>query len=269
MAKTNLVRIAVEGATADGRMIERVQLEQAAANYEPDTYAARVNCEHYMGFSPDSPFKSYGSVLTLHTKEIELTIGGEQHKRLALYAEIEANEHLIALNKAGQKLFTSAELHPNFADSGEAYLVGLAITDRPASLGTEVLKFAAMARSNIFSDAQETSIEMLSSTDPADIGEAVKTGFLSALTSMFSAKTKDDKREPITQPAPANDNMDMQAFASLMGDQIALAVKPQHEAVTLLKTELAELKTQLAGTPAPSHFTRTPASGGNGVKTDC
>lgn len=47
------------------------------------------------------------------------------------------------MNKVKQKIYTSIEVDPNFAKTGEAYLTGLAVTDSPASLGTEVLKFAA------------------------------------------------------------------------------------------------------------------------------
>ena len=38
------------------------------------------------------------------------------------------------------------ELHPQFSVNGRAYLVGLAMTDTPASLGTERLKFTAQQR---------------------------------------------------------------------------------------------------------------------------
>ena len=50
---------------------------------------------------------------------------------------------LVAMTKSKQKIFTSIEVNPKFADTGEAYLTGLGVTDSPASLGTEVLAFAA------------------------------------------------------------------------------------------------------------------------------
>jgi len=49
MAKTNFFRVAVEGATVDGRVIERAWLEEMAASYAPATYTARINCEHIAG----------------------------------------------------------------------------------------------------------------------------------------------------------------------------------------------------------------------------
>jgi hypothetical protein len=62
------------------------------------------------------------------------------------------------------------EVNTSFADTGKAYLVGLAATDDPASLGTEMLQFSASAKSNplasrkqnpenLFTAAEETLIE--------------------------------------------------------------------------------------------------------------
>lgn len=266
MAKSKLFRVAVEGATVDGRTIERRHLEQMAANYDPATYTARVNCEHIAGFSPTTPFNAYGSVTALSTEEVELSIGGEKKMLLGLYAEIEANDQLVAINKAGQKLFTSVEIHPNFAGTDEAYLVALAVTDSPASLGTERLQFAALSRPNIFSSAHETAFELDASHHAAEIGDAVKSGIFSAFTAFFSSKPKDDAPVP---PKAANDNFDVANFANLVGDQILVAIKPSQDAIESLSTELADVKRQLSADPAPSQFHRTPASGGVGLQTDC
>lgn len=135
--KTKFFRIAKEGATTDGRNIEREWLEQMAANYDPaNVYGARINLEHYRGVVPDGPFKAYGDVLALETRE-------EGDGKLGLYAQIKPTADLVAMTKASQKIYTSCEINPSFADTGEAYLVGLAVTDNPASLGTEILAFSA------------------------------------------------------------------------------------------------------------------------------
>ncbi|WP_186791292.1 GPO family capsid scaffolding protein, partial [Salmonella enterica] len=42
----------------------------------------------------------------------------------------------------------SMEIQPNFGNSGKCYLVGLAVTDDPASLGTEYLEFCRKAKHN-------------------------------------------------------------------------------------------------------------------------
>ncbi|WP_083951169.1 GPO family capsid scaffolding protein [Sphingobium abikonense] len=269
MAKSKFFRVGVEGATVDGRVIQREWLEQMAANYDPATYTARINCEHIAGYSPDKPFNAYGSVLSLKTEEVELTLAGEKKTLLGLYAEIDANDQLLTINKAGQKLFTSMEIHPDFAGAGEAYLVGLAVTDSPASLGTEALKFAAQSRSNIFSTAYETAIELEPATDSATIAEGVKTGLMSAFTSLF-AKEK-PKDEPAQTPPPANDNgFDMTKFAAIMGDQIAAAVKPANDAVAALSSRFDAMEARLKGEEKPGTFKRAPATGGKAaIVTDC
>lgn len=271
MAKSKFFRVAVEGATVDGRVIQREWLEQMAASYDPATYTARINCEHIAGYSPEKPFNAYGSVLSLKTEEVELTIGGEKKKLLGLYAEIDANDQLIALNKAGQKLFTSCEIHPDFAGEGEAYLVGLAVTDQPASLGTEPLKFAALSRPNVFSPAHETAIEIEPSLDGATIAEATRSGFIAAFATLFKTDKPKEPATPPVPPSPANDNaFDVERFAAVMGEQVAAAVKPSNDAVTALATRFDALEAKLATEEKPQTFKRAPAAGGAGTAlTDC
>jgi hypothetical protein len=167
LAKSKMFRVAVEGATTDGRTIERAWLEQIAANYSATKYGARVNLEHYRGIVPDGPFKAYGDVLAVEVRELD----GEFAGKLGLYAQIQPTAELVALTKASQKIYTSCEIDTSFADSKQAYLIGLAVTDSPASLGTEILSFAAQnpaahpyaARkqnpANLFTVAEETAIE--------------------------------------------------------------------------------------------------------------
>lgn len=138
-AKSKFFRVAVEGQTTDGRAITREQITQMAANYSATKYGARVNLEHYRGVLPDGPFRAYGDVLALEARDLD----GEFSGKLGLYAQISPTSDLVAMTKARQKIYTSIELNPSFADSKQAYMVGLAVTDSPASLGTEVLTFAA------------------------------------------------------------------------------------------------------------------------------
>lgn len=156
-------RIATEGATTDGRVISRQWISQIAKNYDPKKYGARINLEHLRGVLPDGPFKAYGDVVSLKAEEVE---GG----KLALFAQLDPTPELIELSKKRQKVYTSMEVDPNFARSNEAYLVGLAVTDSPASLGTEMLKFAAGAHANplaarkqspenVFSEAVELELD--------------------------------------------------------------------------------------------------------------
>jgi len=152
MAKTSKwFVVATEGATTDGRTINRTWIEQMAANYDPKKYGARVNLEHikwrYM-WNDDPHSKCYGDVVGLKTEEN--AVG-----KLQLLAQIDPTDDLIKLNKDRQKIYTSIECDPNFADTGEAYLVGLAVTDNPASLGTEMLVFSAGASANPLNNRKE------------------------------------------------------------------------------------------------------------------
>lgn len=165
--KSKFFRVATEGATTDGRSITREQIRQMADTYNVRTYGARVWVEHLRSLLPDGPFKAYGDVIALKADEVQT----EQGKRLALFAQIEPTPALIAMNKARQKIYTSIELADKFADTGSAYLVGLAVTDSPASLGTEILQFSAShpqaspftprkhKPENLFSEAIEVNLE--------------------------------------------------------------------------------------------------------------
>ncbi|MGR2827307.1 GPO family capsid scaffolding protein [Acinetobacter sp. 1124_18A] len=164
--KSKWFRVAVAGDTTDGREIQSEWIIQMAQTYNLNTYGARINLEHIKGVSPDGIFGAYGDVISLKSEKV--TINGEQKD--ALFAQIQPNENLIALNQKNQKIYTSIEVDENFAKTGQAYLVGLAVTDSPASLGTEMLSFAAGATENplkakklrpenLFSAAQETKLE--------------------------------------------------------------------------------------------------------------
>lgn len=168
MAKSKFFRIAVEGATSDGRVIDRTVLQDMAGSYDPAVYGARIFAEHIRGYAPDSPFKAYGDVVAVKAEEIT---DGPLKGKMALYAQIEPTPEMVALVKSKQKIYSSMEITPKFADTGRAYLSGLGITDSPASLGTEVLTFAAQhpdanpyasrkqAPGNLFTAAEEAVIE--------------------------------------------------------------------------------------------------------------
>ncbi|AHJ74562.1 GPO family capsid scaffolding protein [Kosakonia sacchari] len=190
--KAKRFRIGVEGATTDGREIQREWLEQMAASYNPTFYTALINLEHIKSYSPDSAFNRYGKVTALVAEEIQdAPLAG----KMALYADVEPTDSLVALVKKGQKLFTSMEVSPKFADTGKAYLVGLAATDDPASLGTEMLAFSASAThnplanrkqnpENLFTAAEETVIELEFQDD--------KPSLFARVTALFTKKEQTD-----------------------------------------------------------------------------
>lgn len=264
---TKYFRIGTEGATTDGRNIERAWLVQMARNYSPATYGARINLEHIHGVDPASLFKSYGDVVALRTDEIE--INGA--KKLTLLAQIDPTPELIALTKARQKIYTSMEVAPKFADSGEAYLVGLAVTDNPASLGTEMLQFSAksgalssrkLSPENLFTAAEEATIEFeLQEVEP-NLLERVKALFTRRDQ---NADTRFADVHAAVEEVASHQTTQAATVAQLEGKVTALTAQ-----ATKQGEALASLQAKLDATP---NFTpRQPATGGNSsgvIETDC
>jgi hypothetical protein len=289
MAKTRFFRIAVEGATAtDGRTITREMIEQSAAAYNTATYTARINCEHIRGFSPTPPFNAYGSVLALRADDHQIMIDGKPQTRRALYGQLDPNDQMVATIKADQKIFTSCEFQPDFAKTGKFGLVGLAITDNPASLGTEALTFSAFkpmwdARksdpTNFFSAAEENLFQLEAETPPANPQDDQVTGAFASMKAFFDKFTGTPSPTPPAPPsppattAPANDNFAQvqEGMGLINASLVALNAKIDASGAQSASTasDLAALKTQLESTD-DKKFTRAPATGGgNIIETDC
>jgi len=175
-------RVATEGATTDGREIQRAWIEQMAKNFNREKYGARVWLEHVRGTLADSAFAALGDVLAVEARQVE-------DGKLALFAQIEALPALVAMNKAKQKIYTSIEIDSNFAKTGEAYLIGLAVTDSPASLGTEVLKFAAgNPEANPLKGKKHSEGSLFTAAVETDMGlEGDAEGIAAGLLTKFSA----------------------------------------------------------------------------------
>ena len=261
-------RVAVEGATTDGRNIERAWIEQMAAQYSLNTYGARINCEHIKWAWPGGEFGAYGDVLACKAEEVELN--GD--KKLALFAQLEPNEALLALNKAGQKVYTSIEVNPSFADTGKAYLVGLAITDTPASLGTEALQFSAkngtlanrkQDKDNLFTAAEEAVIEFEEVTEPESKALGLFNRVLEALGKSKDKAVKDDAQfSELTEAIEALASHAQEQGAAFTAEQKAR--QELSDKVTKLETELNDLVKRLSETEDHSQQQRPPATGGDG-----
>lgn len=263
MAAKKTFRVATEGATCDGRALSRDHLAQMAKSYNPAVYGARINLEHMRGLVPDGPFRALGDVTALSAKEVD--------GKLALFATIDPTEELVAMvNKARQKVYTSIEIMPNFAKTGEAYMVGLAVTDSPASLGCEMLKFAAGALinplagrkfdpSSLFSEGElvEMSFEPASETVPT-ILERVK--------SMFSAeKRTDDARFADVEKAIALTAETLAEQSKLLA---RLAENPLENKVEALNRDLTALTAKLTAEPAPGKDRPAATGAGSVAETE-
>lgn len=278
--KAKRFRIAVQGATTDGREISRDWISQMAKNYDPTVYGARVNMEHIKGYAADSTFRRFGDVTKVEAEEIT---EGPLAGKLALFGYIDPTPELVELTKARQKVYTSIEVNPKFSDTGEAYLIGLAVTDDPASLGTEYLSFSATAKAsplasrkqdkeNLFTAAEETLIEFY---DEADAGPSL----LSRVKELFTRKEKtDDERFNDVSAAVTTVAEQVQKNGETHSQQVAALEKTFSDRIAALELEagkdreaLSTLQETLAKTDGGFNR-RPPATGGDNkgsVQTDC
>lgn len=274
--KAKRFRIGVEGATTDGRTIERAWLEQMAASYNPQVYTALINLEHIKGYTPDSPFRRFGTVDKLEAEEIT---DGPLKGKMALYAWITPSDDLVAYTRKLQKLFTSMEVNTSFADTGKAYLIGLAATDDPASLGTEMLQFSASAKSNplagrkqnpenLFTAAEETLIEW-------EEVQGEKTSLFARVTAMFTKKEQiDDARFSDVHRAVELVATEQQSLSERTDQSLSAQDKRLAEMETALQkqqTDFSALKQKLSQEDSRKDF-RQRAPGGEasaGTLTNC
>ena len=211
-------RVATSGKTADGRTIDPQDLRDMATSYDPATYTAVIWFEHirYMG--------NFGSVVEVKAEDL----GGGN---VALFAKLAPNDRLLQLNKDAQKLFTSIEIQPQFAGTGKPYLRGLAVTDDPASLGTEPLHFSRRADAgNYFA-----SVEPLDDLLPPDLGDESAVNFVTRLFHQLSGKHTPKPETPAMDPKTA------EAFAAAVDKLDSVATRLEQLApapVELQKTEV-------------------------------
>lgn len=156
--KTDFVKIGTSGKTVDGRDISPGAIVDMAASYDPDEYTALINYEHYNWAG------NFGSVLELKAEE-------NKNGEMCLMAVLAPNKHMLALNADGQKVFTSMEIIPNFADTGKAYLSGLALTDQPASRGTTQLNFShRVNKDHLLSNPEEFNLNLQEDDEQTLVG---------------------------------------------------------------------------------------------------
>lgn len=270
--------IATEGNTTDGRVITKDWIDQMAETYDPKTFTALGNLEHYLSVVPDSIFSAYGKVLKLSTQVGEVL--GQKKKQLV--AVFDANDAIVAMQKAGKKMFCSMEVNPDFAKTGKAYLQGLAFTDNPASLGTEVMQFAAQAKANpfasrkkeagnLFTAAEEIALEWEEEAKPS-AGDHLfsKVKDLLGLGKQDTELRFSDQARAIEALAESQKTL-IEGFARIEKEMTGLGatVKLNADAITARKGEIEALTATINKTPDGS-ANRPPAAGGSGkITTDC
>ena len=261
--------VAISGKTADGREISAQEIADMAAQYDPATYAARINLEHLRFIFPYPEVSGFGDVVALKAEK-------QANGKTALLAKLAVNGNLQALWNADQKVYSSIEIISPFADTGKAYLVGLAVTDNPASLGTSrhfsVTGAAAVAatKSIHFSEYAEMT-ESAQNTQTAGLFAALLAKFAKqeaqAPAETQTADTKADNTPADTETTSitkltadlAAARQDLEASA-----EFATQMLEKHET---LAAEFAAFKQQVEATPLSGQ--RPPhTGGGDQVKSD-
>ena len=284
MAKqvSKFFRIGVEGDTCDGRIISGNDIQEMAESFDPRVYGCRIILEHIRGLFPDGDFKRLGDVVELKAEIID--DDSALNGKWALFARITPTDDLIAMNKKLQKVYTSMEIQPNFANTGKCYLVGLAVTDDPASLGTEYLEFCRNAKhnplqrfkanpENVFSAATLAELEF------EDVPDTVLNSLADKVKAIFS-------RKQVSDDARLND---VHEAVTTVSEHVQTNLTKQDERLSAMETAFATFKQELTGkveetsqafsdlkttldkTESFSQPRRTKASGGGGdeLLTDC
>ncbi|VAC24230.1 GPO family capsid scaffolding protein [Enterobacter hormaechei] len=228
-------RIGVEGDTCDGRIISGNDIQEMAESFDPRVYGCRINLEHIRGLFPDGDFKRLGDVVELKAEKID--DDSALNGKWALFAKITPTDDLVAMNKASQKVYTSMEIQPNFANTGKCYLVGLAVTDDPASLGTEYLEFCRNAKHNPLQRFKANPENVFSAATLAELEfEDVPDTLLNSLT---------DKVKAIFSRKQASDDArlaDVHEAVTTVTELVQTNLTATDQRVTELETELAQLK---------------------------
>jgi len=280
--KTKRFLLATSGATVDGRVIEAEHLRQMAQSYDPKVYSARLNIEHIRGISSEGPFRAYGDVLSLETEEVTVNFNGKPEQRTALYGVFDVTEEAQALNAAGQKLYPSIEIHPDFAGKGFAYLMGCALTDSPASIATERLQFTSQLSAAVpgiqrYSREEAGDAALLEFDTPATPETA---GLLSGLKSVldsFADRFAPKAPAPAQTPAPAADPAvppagftadDLRTVFTELATSIDSSInalrQETRETTDALAVKLSKLEQGVETTPAQTHTARPASMGGSG-----
>ncbi|MEE4922592.1 GPO family capsid scaffolding protein [Pseudomonas viridiflava] len=207
-------RVATSGPTVDGRVITPQELRDIAETYSTATYTATIWSEHERWPG------SYGTVFAVRlVEDVEGLVPGQ----VALEAQLKPNQKLLWLNDQGEKLFTSIEIMPDFAGTGRAYLTGLAVTDEPASLGTQEL---------YFSRKTGKPVHYAAAVPFGTIGEEESQGELAKLFNLFSGLFKrfgieEVPEEPTpqtpTESKPPMDEATAKALQALIEQQLIVA----------------------------------------------
>ncbi|MEZ2604607.1 GPO family capsid scaffolding protein [Kluyvera intermedia] len=232
-------RIGVEGDTCDGRVISKTDIQDMADGFDPRVYGCRINLEHIRSVNPDSPFCRYGDVVEVKAEVID--DDSALNGKLALFGKIAPLDNLLALLANGQKVYTSMEIRPNFANTGKCGLIGLAVTDDPASLGTEYLQFCSRAQQNPLAGKKDQpddlfSVATFAALEFEDQPDTIITRLSDTVKGIFNRKQAgDDARFS-----------DVHEAVTAIAEQVQTGGESAETRFSQLESELADVKKALA-----------------------
>ncbi|MEZ9339948.1 GPO family capsid scaffolding protein [Vibrio splendidus] len=201
--------VATEGATVDGRQISANQIKEMGESYSPELYGALIWPEHSRSHWNVFEGNNWGEVPEVKAEK--------RAGKFRLLAKITPNELLLTANKKGQKLYTSIEMHPDFQGTGRAYLIGLAVTDSPASTGTTRLKFSRQ-------DGETQEIET-DSLELIDLGEFYAVNPLAnafATIASYFQSGGELPETPVEQPKPEEMEVTEEQLKAALKEQFGL-----------------------------------------------
>lgn len=278
-------RIGVEGDTCDGRVISATDIQDMANGFDPRVYGCRINLEHIRSVIPDGQFCRYGDVTEVKAEVID--DDSALNGKLALFGKIAPLDNLLAMLAKGQKVYTSMEIRPNFANTGKCHLIGLAVTDDPASLGTEYLQFCSRAQQNPLAGKKDQLGDLFSVATPAelefeDLPDTLLSKLSDTVKGIFSRKqTDDDARfgdvhEAVTAIAERvqTGGESSEVRFSAIETELADVKKALAEQADATSQQFSTLTTTLENTESKSQARRKLSTGGDGdsagsTLTDC
>ncbi|WP_256351953.1 GPO family capsid scaffolding protein [Aeromonas sp. sia0103] len=156
--------------------------------------------------------------------------------KLKLFAVLCPNRDLVYWNQSGQYQFCSIEPFEQFADLGRTYLIGLGVTDQPASTGTTHLKFSKSSKGQTLGTSEPLDLSMfkLPKHEKPD----------SLLSKLFSLLSSHGEHEPQPTPSQSEDEeMKPEQFDQMLGALTGLGTK--------IDAFSAKLETKPETEPAP------------------
>lgn len=242
--------VGTSGPTVDGRELEPRWFIDSGKKYDPALYQAFVWLEHYRWYG------NFGEIIAMKSVK-------QEDGAIKMYNRIMPSDRLIELNRAGQKLHSSVEIVRDFAKSGMAYQIGLGVTDSPASVATDRLKFSAS--DELSAEQQQMICNGISCQRIEDVKSRIP-GFSADELEVFTTEAWPDlefkteksffdigswfAKSESKSKEPQQDAIDMneEQFKSAMGD----IMKPFSDKLDKFATELAGLKKEEPENPAPA-----------------